>query len=402
MRQPGLKSLNSFVLVFLFSLFSHIPIYSIGGTETPEESLRKYRNSLNEFRLEFGGSREMPDVKFFLFGMGNRAKLVYKNGILKNAISGEILKKWNISKEIIVPPDYSVYITLSDGSIISIIEDRNAVWIVENKIRMAVPGTETLLQLPDFKEYKYPQILKVLHQEILINIINGKPVPNFFVYKNPWRRDGAMMAMCLNATGNTNLIKDWALSLNDPYDRNNAGVTEADNLGETLFILSFFTNKDFPLVTEILKESKKFEIYSNGNKYIKGLTDDHEVPAYQTKWLKFGLKSLNLPDDYTIPIIEDDYSALFWWDYNDSYKPGTIDSDDKNQYPYLGWACDNFHGKKASPISNRDYPLTWEIGASEANYNGMAMVDEKYVLAKNSSPHTWHASEVFLYILKIN
>ena len=58
----------------------------------------------------------MPDVNFFLFGMGNRTKLVYKSGILKNAVTGEILKKWNVVKEIIVPPDYSVYLTLSDGN----------------------------------------------------------------------------------------------------------------------------------------------------------------------------------------------------------------------------------------------------------------------------------------------
>ena len=257
-----------------------------------------------------------------------------------------------------------------------------------------------MLILPDFKQYKYPSILKVLHQEILLNIIDGKPVPNFFTYKTPWRRDGAMMAMCLEITGNISLIKEWALSLSDPYDRNNGGETEADNLGQTLYILSFFTDKNYPLVAKILAETNRVEITTLEGKYLRGLTDGHEVPAYQTKWLKFGLKALNLPDDYTIPQVEDDYSALFWWDYRDSYKPGTKDADEKDKYPYLGWACDNFHGIKTSPISNRDYPLTWEIEASQADYKGMAMIDEKYVAAKNSSPHTWHASEVFLYLLK--
>lgn len=387
--------------VLLFSLILHLPVNAFGNSDNPEESLQKYRDSLKAFRLEFGGSREMPDVKFFLFGMGNRTKMVYKDGILKNALTGEIFKKWNVVKEIIVPPDYSVFLTLSDGSYITIREDENAVWISEDNRKIAVSGTESKLQLPDFKEYKYPQILKVLHQEILINIINSKPVPNFFVYKNPWRRDAAIMSMCLKETGNISLIKDWALSLNDPYDRNNAGETEADNLGQTLFILSFFTDKNFPLVSKILEEVIKYEVQEKGGKYIKGRSDFHEVPVYQTKWLKFGLKALNLPDDYTIPLVEDDYSALFWWDYKDSYKPGTQDANEKDKYPYLGWACDNFHGEKTSPISNRDYPLTWEIEASQADYKGMAMVDEKYVTAKNSSPHTWHASEVFLYLLKI-
>ena len=38
-------------------------------------------------------------------------------------------------------------------------------------------------------------MLRVLHQELLFNIIGGKPVPNLFVYPKPWYRDGAMVAM---------------------------------------------------------------------------------------------------------------------------------------------------------------------------------------------------------------
>ena len=37
----------------------------------------------------------------------------------------------------------------------------------------------------DFKGYRFPQIMKVLHQEILVNINDGLPVPNYFVYKKP-------------------------------------------------------------------------------------------------------------------------------------------------------------------------------------------------------------------------
>ena len=46
-----------------------MPANSLGDTDNPEESLYRYRESLTSFRLEFGGSREMPDVNFFLFGM---------------------------------------------------------------------------------------------------------------------------------------------------------------------------------------------------------------------------------------------------------------------------------------------------------------------------------------------
>jgi hypothetical protein len=50
------------------------------------------------------------------------------------------------------------------------------------------------------------------------------------VHKIHWRRDARMMAMCLRITGHTDLIGTWAVSLTDPYDRNNNGEQEADKL----------------------------------------------------------------------------------------------------------------------------------------------------------------------------
>ncbi len=58
-------------------------------------------------------------------------------------------------------------------------------------------------------------------------------------------------------------------------------------------------------------------------------------------------------------------------------------------------------GAKKSPIGNRDYPLTWEQDASEANYDGAKLLDPIYVRQKLSAPHTWHAAEVFLYVLSL-
>jgi hypothetical protein len=121
--------------------------------------------------------------------------------------------------------------------------------------------------------------------------------------------------------------------------------------------------------------------------------------VYQTKWLKFGLRALKLADPYTIPRQKDGYSALFWMDYKETYVPG--DANDRGNYPYLGWACDHFHGEKKSAISNRDYPLTWEAKASQANYPGLKMLGEEYVKNQVAAPHTWHAAEVFLYALEM-
>lgn len=110
------------------------------------------------------------------------------------------------------------------------------------------------------------------------------------------------------------------------------------------------------------------------------------------------MRALGLPDPYVVPHIADSYSALFWMDYRDPYTPGR-DADDRDNYPYLGWACDHFHGTQRSPLSNRDYPLTWEAKASQAHYEGLKPLDATYAAQKVSTPHTWHAAEAFLLLL---
>jgi len=237
-----------------------------------------------------------------------------------------------------------------------------------------------------------------LHQELLVNVIAGKPVPNFFVYSKPWYRDGAMTAMCFKAIGNLDLIREWVLGLTEPCDRNNAGETEADNLGQALYLVSLVADTNHPLVAKVLKELPRFEVDAPGGKYLKGRSDFAFHPVYQTKWAKYGLRALGLPDPYVVPRIEDSYSALFWMDYRDTY----VKSNDAASlsYPYLNWASDHFHGLKRSPISNRDYPLTWEKDASAANYAGMTIISNEYRQQRLAAPHTWHAAEVFLYLLE--
>jgi hypothetical protein len=43
--------------------------------------------------------------------------------------------------------------------------------------------------------------------------------------------------------------------------------------------------------------------------------------------------------------------------------------------------------------------LTWEQNASQADYNSLAILDKTYVDQKLAVPHSWHAAEVFLYLL---
>ncbi len=363
----------------------------------PAEVLTAYRAELDAFRKEYGGARDLPDVRFFLFGMGSREKLIYRDGRLVRWPSGAVEAAWEITSDTIVPPDYAVQLQTAAGAV-AIWEDEEAVWIEEGGKRRAVAGTQRSVKLPTFAGQRFARILRVLHQELLINVTAAGPVPNFFVYPKPWYRDGAMMAIAFKETGNLDAIRDWVLGLREPFDRNNKGETEADNLGQALFLVSLVSDRTHPLVERVLAEVPRFETSDTEGRFIHGHSDFAEHPAYQTKWLKYGLRALGLPDPYAIPRVADSYSALFWMDYRDTYLPGK-DANDRGAYPYLGWASDHFHGAKHSPISNRDYPLSWEQRASEAHYEGLAPLDPIYVREKISAPHTWHAAEVFLYLL---
>lgn len=370
----------------------------------PSDTLEALRRQLVDFRSEFGGGNDLPDVPFFLFGMGNRPKFIYRDGLLKDALTGDTYRSWSISQQTIVPNAYAVKLRSTAGTPVRLYENEVGIFIQEGtQPAVLVEGSAIPLQLPEFSEYQYDQILKVLHHEILVNIVDSKPLPNFLVYDKPWRRDAAMMAMCLEKTGNLDQIKEWVLSLEEPYDYNNKmdGIPEqeADNLGQTLYLLSLFTDQNHPLVAKILEEVPSYEKKWLGVRYIEGRSDFEAHAAYQTKWLKFGLKRMGLDDPYQVPRINEGYNTLFWWDYQDPARENEQVEVWKD-YPYISWAKDHYFGTRNSPISNKTYPLTWERNASQANYERIKMVDATYYLDSNASPHTWHAAEVFLYLME--
>jgi hypothetical protein len=143
---------------------------------------------------------------------------------------------------------------------------------------------------------------------------------------------------------------------------------------------------------------RSFEV---SGEFIRGRSDFSEHPVYQTKWAIRGLAALGLEVPYRVPEIEDSYGGLFWMQ-REGGRNSPISSGDRALYPYLDWASDHFFGTRTGKISNRDYPLTWEIDASQARYEGMRRLDPVYADGKIGTPHTWHASEVFLMLMDLN
>lgn len=335
-----------------------------------------------------------PKADFFFFGMGNRDKYIYKDGVLYNALSKEIVREWEVRDVEILPSEYTVKLTTNDGERIQLHEDEESFWIIDSNNRDQV--TSHPIELPRFEGHPYERTLRVLLHEILINIVKSKPVPNYLVYDKPWYRDAAMMAMCLEKTGNLNLIREWILNLREPFDRNNADHREADNLGEVLYLISLVSDKTHPLVQEILNHIPEFR----EGESISGMTDFSQHPVYQTKWLKYGLKALGLDDPFQIPEVYDSYSALFWMDYrNEHVEGGRFGDDAARNYPYLVWAEAHFYDERPPMPIREHYPLTWEANASQANYPGMEILSPRYVQEKRCAPHTWHAAEMFLLLL---
>ncbi|MCS7239610.1 MAG: hypothetical protein NZ899_15295, partial [Thermoguttaceae bacterium] len=336
---------------------------------------------------------------FFLFGMGLREKYLYRDGLIIRIHDREVIHKWDKKSHEILPAEYTVRITTTDGRQVHIREDERAVWVeTHGSDPASLPGTEVPVRLPRFEGHPHATTLRILHHEVLINVTRHGPVPNLFVYPKPWYRDAALMALVLKETKNVDHIRDWILSLRDPYDFNNK-VAEPDNLGQALFLISLVSDRNHPLVPLVLEEAERRAVRQNGTKYLQGLTDGELHPVYQTKWLKFGLQALQLPDDWTIPRVYDSYSALFWMDFKDFYVRGA-DAADRVKYPYLAWACAHFHGKEPGPLASGPYPLTWEADASQAAYEGMDIVSPEFRARRLAAPHAWHAAEAFLYLLK--
>ena len=344
-----------------------------------------------------------------MFGMGpRRPSLIYSGGTLRHAQTGEVVRVWNsIARETFKPQEYEVALLMDDGTSAAVRENGSGLWLDER-------GAVTCLSdapvpaLPRFAGHPHAPLLRALHGELLTNFAEaahgGGPLPNRLVYDTPWLRDAAMVAFCLERTGNLTLLSDFVADLarwEEPFDRNNGGHREPDNLGQVLTILALTgETAAHPLARKAIAAA---ETCRQGD-HIAGLSDFAPHPVYQTKWLKYGLRRIGLDDSrWHIPAVYDSYSALFWMDYKNEHVSGTGFSErDKTLYPYLGWAEAHFHGAlpKVIPTAD-DSPLTWEAEASQANYAGMVAASPALAAARTYAPHTWHAAKMFLALLDL-
>ena len=388
--------MKTFIIALILSSF-HIGINAQIFTQAKaEKALQTYRDNLTILRKEHSIVRTLPDITFFFFGMGDRLKMMYKSGNLVNAKTGKTLRHWKVKTAVIVPSEYLVHLELENDKVVDIQEDTQGVYVYENGMQVIM--AESRLSLPTFSDKKFGPILRVLHHEVMINVDEGLPLPNFLVYQKPRYRDAAMMTMVLKKTNNLNLIVNWIANLKEPCNVNTEESPEIDNLGQVLYMISTVSDRKHPLIEKVLETA---DAYKNGN-YIEGKTDYTFHPVYQTKWMKFGLKSLGITDEYKIPLVYDNYSALVWWEYRTESVGGRqFDENTSTKYPYLAWAEDHFSSQKRGIVSLSDYPMSWESDSKDANYEGMNVIDPIYAKTKLCITHGWHAAEMFLVLLEM-
>lgn len=279
--------------------------------------------------------------------------------------------------------NYIVYAEDEQDNKISIYENEDGIYVY-NGIENIVLDNSTKINIPAFENYKHKKQLRILFNEVMINVTKEGPKPNFIAYKNSWYRDSAIIAMVLNETNNINQIEDWISKIDKIYDMQN-GCKEPDNLGQVLFLMSLIENKNESIIKDILEEAEN--IKTEGG-YLNGITDGTYHPIYQTKWLIYGLKALGLDyEEWKIPNVYDDYESLLWFEKEEQSK--SIENSDR--WPYLFFARLHY---TETPISfeESNYPISSEYCPSKADFKEMSVISEEFTKSKLIVPHAWSAA----------
>lgn len=297
----------------------------------------------------------------------------------------------DLSLEKFEPENYRIYVKNEDGRYL-IYENEYGIYIEKEDEKITL-SEGIHINIPDFSEYEDGDILKILFNEVMVNITKDGPKPNFIAYENAWYRDAGIIGMVLKETDNIEQIRQWIENIDKMYDEQN-GEKELDNLGQVLYLQSLIENRNKELIERVIEEARSLK---NSKGYIEGITDTEPHAIYQTKWLKFGLESLGLDSsEYIVPDIEDSYEELMWFykdnkEYNFSNKP-------ISNFPYIYYAYMHFHDVYVDVSKN--YPISYELSPNEAIFQNLEIIDKEHKEKRLVVPHAWAASEAFLYLLE--
>ena len=372
---------------------------------------------------------------FFGFGMGDRRKMIYRKGKLIDLQTKQVIRDFNFAHEMIIPNMYTVVLLDEAGRITRIYEDETGVHIekgrmakiwedwnnfnqweedrlnnretklVENIATETITTSKNKINLPNFEESKVGRVLKVLHQEVLININQGKPRTTLMAKTNEagLYQEGMIAAMVLEKTNNTWLFEDWMKQINSIYDCRNKlekhetkCVESADNPGQLLYLLGAITNNRQDLKSKIKAEVRKKAM--NGE--FVGEIDGEKMGYYPTALLINGARRNNIDLDYDFNLGKADKDlGLTWWlnDYKEAKHDNIVDP----IHPAKEWA--SVHQEPGhyglTTILDEAYPLTFDGELNETEAAEQKLINEHYSHEKGPKLSSiWHASEMFLML----
>ena len=364
--------------------------------EKLEEYQQEYLDFQNTYQVETTFAANWYD--YYFMGMANRRKLLYQPNQIIDIETKKIIETFEEKEHYIIPNLYMVLIETRQGDFIKIVEDKDGVHFIKNGKDKVLEGTNIPISLYSFENQKYSNINNILYGEILWNIKDSTIYPNIIVYHKPWYRDAAITSMVLKQTNNTDLISEWVEQIEDIYDRQNAGIEEADNLGELLYILSTQKNRRDDLINKIEEEAKRIARENPNGYYLYGKTDFGDQYLYQNLWYQLGIESVGGNFEFDLSQIpEDNYSKMAWW--SPYQVKDQTEYETSEEYPYLSFAARHKLGKGTIIVNENLYPLSMEINASQANYENYREIENGLANAKISPLHSWSASELLLWLL---
>ena len=372
---------------------------------------------------------------FFSFGMGDRKKMIYKKGKLIDLKTKQVIRSFDFTHEMIIPNMYTVLLLDQAGRITRIYEDETGVHIekgrmakiwedwnnynqweddrlnnretklVENITSETITTSKNKINLPNFEDSKVGRVLKVLHQEVLVNIDHEKPRTTLMARTNEsgLYREGMVAAMVLEKTNNTWLFEDWMKQISSIYDCRNKleknemkCIESADNPGQLLYLLGAITNSRQDLTTKIKAEVRQKAV--NGE--FVGEVDGVKMGYYPTALLINGARKNKIDLGYDFNLGKaDKYLGLTWWlnDYKEAKHGNIVDP----MHPAKEWA--SVHQEPGhyglTTILDETYPLTFDGELTKAEAEEQKLINEHYSHEKGPKLSSiWHASEMFLML----
>ena len=405
-RKKYLK-LISLLLVILMIFGTH-KLLNTKKVEVIDKNdlFKQYEVSLNKYKKQIIDMKNTYNVKYFIepkepigifyFGMGDRKKIVYKDGKLIDLKTKEIIKEVDYSDELIVPNEYSVLLKDKKDNVYLIEENEDGIFFSKNNDKEKIVESGKEIHLPEYDGMRYSEILKVLHQEVLFNIDGSEPRPNIIGYYKPFYRDAMVATMVLEDTDNVHLIADWVKNLDSIYDyARSSEIKEPDNLGELLYMIGATKVDRDDLVEEVLDEIENIRTEDN---MIHGNIDSAEQKYYPTAIALFGEEKLGIKPNLSLGNIDDVYGKLTWYYHN----PNMIWAQfiDAPLFPYLGWAQRHYTEHGLVYMLDEIYPLSYEAGTPKPGYKAepYCFISEFYCENVTHISHLWDASEKYLFL----